>query len=260
MAIIVPGFLLAIVHAVYIITRCHLQPSIAPAYNVPSIPVSDKLIATIRYILPLGFVVLAVTGVIFLGIATPTEAAATGAASCFILAACYKALNWELVKKSTTSALRVTVMIFMIVTGAATFSQVLAYSGATRGLTEFTVGLPVSPMLIIIATMVVVFILGCFMDVVAIMMITVPIFMPIINAIGANGVWFVTIFLLNVEMAMITPPFGMSLFVMKGVASADTTMGDIYKAGLPFIGLDILVMVLIMAFPALALWLPGIMR
>jgi len=258
--IIVPGLLMATVYSIYIISRCKLQPSIAPVYEVPTIPLLEKITAAAKYILPLGFIVLAVTGVIFLGVATPTEAAACGAAGTLILAAAYKRLNWEVVKKSSLGTAQVTIMLLMIVSGAKAFSQILAYTGATRGLIEIAVGLPVAAIVTIIAMMVLVLILGCFMDVVAMMLICLPIYMPVVNALGFNPVWFGVLFLLNLEMAATTPPFGLTLFVMKGVAPRDTTMGDIYRAGLPFLSCDAIVMALIIAFPIIALWLPGLMH
>jgi len=259
-AIIVPGLLMATLYATYIISRCKLQPSVAPVYEVPAISLLEKITAVVRHILPLGLIVLAVTGTIFLGVATPTEAAAAGAFATFILAVAYRRLNWEVVKKSSLGTVQVTIMLFMIISGAKAFSQILAYTGATRGLIELAVGLPLAPIFIIVAMMVLVLIMGCFMDVVAMMMICLPVYIPVVNALGFDPVWFGVLFLLNVEMAATSPPFGLTLFVMKGVAPRDTTMGDIYRAGLPFLGCDLIVMALMIAFPAIALWLPGLMR
>ena len=151
-------------------------------------------------------------------------------------------------------------MMFMIIVGAKAFAQILAFTGVSDGLLEFTVGLSVAPLFTIIAIQIVVLFLGCFMDPVAIMMITLPIFVPVIHALGFDPVWFGVVMLLNLEMALITPPYGISLFVMKGVAPPDTTMGDIYKASLPFVGCNLIVMTLLISFPALVLWLPGVMR
>ena len=148
----------------------------------------------------------------------------------------------------------------MIIIGATAFSQILAFSGATRGLVRLAVDLPLNPIMIIVAMQLVVLFMGCFMDPVSIMMITLPMFMPIVYSLDFNPIWFGVIMLLNVEMSQTTPPFGMGLFVMKGVAPSDTTMGDIYKAGLPFLGCDAIVMALLIAFPTLALWLPGMIR
>ncbi len=258
--IIVPGLLMAILYATYIIGRCQLQPHLAPAYDVPPIPLSEKLVATVRYILPLGFIIFLVLGLIFLGVATPTEAAATGAIGTFMLAAAYGRLNWQMVKKSVTGALTISLLTLFIIVGAAAFGQILAYSGATRGLASVAVGLPLIPILIFIAMQVVVVLMGMFIGVAPITMIILPLYMPIIYALGFNPVWFAVITLLNLEMGTTSPPFGITLFVMKGVAPPDTTMGDVYRAALPFLYCDAIIMVLIMAFPALALWLPGLMR
>jgi len=259
-AIIIPGLLMAALYASYIILRCRLQPSVAPAYSVTPATVVEKLSATVRYVLPIGFIIFLVIGVIILGMATPTEAAATGAIGTIILAACYGRLNWQLLKTSFFSALNVTVMMFMIIVGSKAFSQIMAFSGATMGLAELVVNLPLMPIMIIIAIQIVLLILGMFMAVVPIMMITLPIFVPVVIELGYNPIWFAVIYLLNIEMATTTPPFGMSLFVMKSVAPKDTTMGDCYRAALPFLYCDAIAMALIIAFPALALWLPGIMR
>ncbi len=259
-AIIIPGLLMAVLYATYITVRCWLQPSIAPAYDVPPIPLLEKLVATARYILPIGFIIFMVIGLIILGVATPTEAAATGALSCFMLAAAYGKLNWEVVKKSVIGALEITAMMLMIIMGAIAFSQILAFSGASRGLIEFATGLPLAPILIFIAMQIVVMMMGMFMDVGSIIMITIPLYMPVIYALGFDPVWFAAIMLLNIEMGTTSPPFGLSLFVMKGVAPPDTTMGDVYRAALPFLFCDLIAMALMIAFPIVVLWLPGLMR
>ncbi|MFC1995960.1 TRAP transporter large permease subunit, partial [Chloroflexota bacterium] len=260
MAIIIPGVLLAVLYATYVIIRCWLQPSIAPSYEVPHVSLSEKLSVGARYILPIGVIVFLVIGVVFLGIATPTEAAATGALGTFILAAFYRKLNWKVAKKSINGTVQLAVMMLMIIVGATAFSQILAFSGASQGLVNVASNLPVDPILIIVGMQILVIFLGMFMEQVSIIMITLPLFMPIILSMGFSPVWFAVIFLLNMEMATTTPPFGLSLFVMKAVAPPNTTMGDIYKAALPFLGVALIVMGLIIAFPAIALWLPSVMR
>jgi len=136
----------------------------------------------------------------------------------------------------------------------------LAYTGASRGLLEFAVGLPLSPIFLLMTMQIILLAMGTFMEPLSIMMVTLPIYMPIIHAMGFNPLWFGAIMLLNMEMAVTSPPFGLSLFVMKGVAPPDTTMGDIYRAALPFLGCDLVVMVAMIFFPPLVLWLPGMMR
>ena len=259
-AIVVPGLVMAALYAIYIIGRCWLQPAIAPAYATPPAPLSEKIIATVKYVLPIGFIFFLVVGVIFIGVATPSEAAATGTLGLFIIAFFYGRLNWEVVKKSIAGTLRISGMILLIIAGAKAFSQILSFTGASRGLVEVATGLPVTPVLIVIMMQVIILFLGGFMEVVAIMMITLPVFVPTIVVLGFDPVWFAVLVLLNIEMAMTTPPFGINLFVMKGVAPRDTTMGDIYRAALPFLGCDLVAMALIIAFPAVALWLPGLMR
>lgn len=259
-AIVIPGLIMSVLYATYIVGRCWLQPSIAPPYEKTPTPLLEKVWDGVRYVLPLGSILFLVIGLIFLGIASPTEAAAAGAFGCFILAFAYKGLSWEVVEKSTISTLSIMVMIFMILTGSAAFSQILAYTGAARGLTELAAGFPLAPILLLIAMQLVLIILGMFIDQISMMMITIPIFMPIVTALGWNPIWFGAIMLLNLEIGCTTPPFGVVLFVMKGVAPPDTTMGDIYRAALPFIICDLIVMVLMMAFPEMVLWLPGMMR
>jgi len=259
-AIIIPGLLVATIFAIYIFIRCKLQPSLAPTYEVPPTSLSDKVMSFVRYVLPVGLVIFLVVGVIFMGIATPSEAAATGAIGSFILAAIYRKLNWEVVKKSVASTARITVMILMIIAGASAFGQNLAFTGASRGLVELAVGFAVTPIIIVVAMQVVVMILGAFMECASILMITLPLFIPIVLTLGYDPVWFAVLMLINLEMAVISPPVGLCLFTMKGVAPPDTTMGDIYKAALPFLGLDLIAMVLILVFPQIALWLPSVMR
>ena len=259
-SIVVPGLVMAALYAIYILGRCWLQPSIAPAYETPPVPLSGKIIATVKYVLPIGFIFFLVVGVIFIGVATPSEAAATGTLGVFMIAFLYRRLNWEVVKKSIAGTLRISGMILLIIAGAKAFGQILSFTGASRGLVEVATSLPMTPVLIVIMMQVIILFLGGFMEVVAIMMITLPVFVPTIVVLGFDPVWFAVLVLLNIEMAMTTPPFGINLFVMKGVAPRDTTMGDIYRAALPFLGCDLVAMALIIAFPAVALWLPGLMR
>ncbi len=259
-AIILPGILMAFLYASYIVIRCWLQPEIAPPYDVEPCSAKDKLVAIAKYVLPLGLVIFLVVGVIFLGIATPTEAAATGCLGTFILAAGYRTLSWTMTRKSFKNAFKITVMMLTIIAAASVFSQILAFTGATGHLVQFTTSLPLPPMLIIVVMMLVLIVLGMFMGVVPIMMVTVPILMPVVIQLGFDPLWFAVIFLLNMEISTTSPPFGLSLFVMKSVAPPDTTMADIYRAALPFLCLDVVAMALIIIFPALALWLPGAMN
>jgi tripartite ATP-independent transporter DctM subunit len=258
-AIIVPGLLMAALYASYIILRSWLQPSVAPSYDVAPTPWPEKLLSFVKYVLPLGFIIFMVVGIIFVGVATPSEAAATGAMATIILAAAYRKLNWDMLKKTFTSTFQVTVMIFMIIAGALAFSQIVAYSGASRGLVDFATNLPIPPLAIIGSMLLVSLFLGMFVNLVAIMMLTLPLFVPIVMALGFDPVWFAVLYLLTLEMGATSPPFGLALFVMRGVAPAGTTMGDCYKAALPFLGCDLVALLLILFIPAIAQWLPNLM-
>lgn len=259
-AIIFPGLLMAALYAGYIIVRCLLQPDLAPAYEVRAVPLLEKLEGTVRYVLPLGIVVFLVVGVIILGVATPSEAAATGTLGTFLIVWLYGRMTWKVIQDSIEETLKITGMIYLIVAGAAAFSQVLAFSGATHGLAGVITEASLPPLGVVILMQVIVLIMGSFMSIIAVMMITLPLFVPMITSFGFDPIWFAALFLINVEMATTTPPFGLNLYVMKGVAPKNTTMGDITLAAVPFLVCDAVAMGLIMAFPAIALWLPGIME
>jgi tripartite ATP-independent transporter DctM subunit len=257
-AIVIPGILMAALYAAYIIIRCRLQPDLAPTYEIESVSFAEKCVLTVKYVLPLGSIVFLVIGLIFLGVATPTESAALGAIGCYILLFIYKGWDWKTIVDSVSNTLRITVMMFMIMTGAMAFSQILAFSGASLGLVQLAAELNLHPMFILIFMQIILLFMGIFMEPLTIMMVTLPIYLPIVKNLGFNPLWFGTIMLINMEMATTTPPFGLVLFVMKGVAPPDTTMADIYRAGFPFLICDAVAMGLVMAFPWLALYLPGI--
>lgn len=259
-AIILPGVLMAVLYAVYVVTRCLLHPDIAPSYDFAPTPIREKIVLTCKYVLPLGSIIFLVIGLMFLGIATPTESAALGALGCFVLVFIYKGWDWKAISGSISSTLKITVMMFMIMTGAVAFSQILAFTGASSGLVQLATSLNLPPIMIVIFMQIILLFMGTFMEPLTIMMVTLPVYMPIIRDLGFNPLWFGAIMLLNMEMATISPPFGLVLFVMKGVAPEDTTMGDIYRAAFPFLACDAVAMGLIMLFPSLALYLPGLMK
>ena len=257
MAGIIPGLMLGAMFASYIVLRSWLNPSIAPSYQVKRIPLATKLGLTVKYLFPIAFIIFMVVGFIVLGLATPTEAGASGAIATFIVAAAYKRLNMQVIKDSLKGSIQVTVMALMIIAASKTFSSILAFTGATGQLTSTVQGLPVPPLAILIVMLVIVAFLGTFMESVSIMMICLPVFMPIATALGFNPVWFGILLLINLEMGQITPPFGMLLFVMKCVTDKDVTFQDICYAAFPYIIFDILVMAIIILWPNVALWLPN---
>jgi tripartite ATP-independent transporter DctM subunit len=259
MAGIPAGLIMSTLYFVYVVLWCHIFPKEAPMYDVPHIPLKEKVLVTLRDLVPLGFIIFMVLGFIFLGVATPTEAAATGTLGSFILALIYRRLTWEIIKKSVMGTVKVTVMIFMIVIVSTTYGQILAFTGAAAGMTEFVTKLSTPPMVILIGMLVVVLIMGCFMETVAIMMITIPIYMPVVNAFHYNPIWFGVLMLIALETGLITPPFGVTLFVMKGVAPPEITMSDIWRAVTPYVIVDILCIVLVLVMPILATVIPSLM-
>lgn len=259
-AIIVPGILLAIAYVLYIVIRATLRPQDAPAYEIESVPFRVKVKNTLLYLVPPVSIVVVTISLIFTGIATPTESAAIGTFLTFILSFMYGKLNWQTIRQSVSSALQLSVMILIILTGSAAFSQLLSFSGATTAITEWATNLPVAPLVLMLIMMLIVMLIGMFIEQTSIVLVTMPIFLPIIHAMGWEPIWFAVVMMVNLELATITPPAGLSLFVMKGVAPEGTTMGEIYMAAVPFILINISLMALLIFVPDIALWLPNQMN
>lgn len=255
MAIIGPGLLMAFILAAYFIVRSLINPGLAPAYGAEKATFKQKIWMTTIYILPISIVIFLVIGVIFLGIATPSEAAATGAFGSFCLTLVYGKVNKEMLKKTFSGTVQVATMVLLIVSSAILFSQILAYAGITQGMVRTLLSLKVDPIYIVIGTQIIILVAGMFMDVLAIMMITVPLFIPALKILGVDPIWWATMSLVNITIGGISPPFGLCLFVLKGVAP-NCSMGDIYWASVPRIIMGMSVVGLVMMFPQIALWLP----
>jgi tripartite ATP-independent transporter DctM subunit len=253
---LLPGLVLAALFAAYVIIRCALQPHIAPPYELKSLSISERLLPVVKYVVPLGVIVFAVIGLMLLGLATPSESAAFGVLATFLLAYAYRSLGWQAVTKTFGGTMATTTMILMIFCASTAFGQILSFSGASRGMVELVMGLPIHPLALLIMTQVIVLFLGMFMDQMSILMITLPIFMPICKALGWDQIWFGAMLLLNMSVANLSPPFGIELFVMKAVSPPEISMGEIYRASVPIILMEVAVIVLIMLIPPLAIWLP----
>jgi len=257
-AIIVPGLLLAVLFCAYIIIRCKLDPSLAPSYNVERVPFGEKLRSFVYYILPVVIVIAAVIGSVFAGVATPSEAAALGVVACILLAAVYRKLSWKTVFTSGMNTVRVTVMIFFIVVGSISFSRILATTGAITELIDLATTANISPMMVIIFTQIVLFFLGMFMDPASIVMITAPIFFPLAKELGFDMLWFAVISLLNIQLGLISPPFGLDVYTMKAVAPEGVSLGTVFRSSIPYMLIGFVLMVLIFVAPGIATWLPGL--
>ena len=258
MAGVVPGLMLSLMYALLIFGWTLISPQSAPTYVVQGVTRSEKLRLLAVDVAPMFLVIVLCIGVMVAGWATPTEAAGIGCVGVIVLAACYRCLGWASFKKSIDGALRVTVMAFLIIFGSATFSQILAFTGASGGLIRWATGFELAPLAMLMVMLGVILFLGCFMDQLSMMLLTAPIFFPLAKTLGFDLTWFGLIMLLALEIGYTTPPFGLLLFVMKGVAPPGTTMRDIYLAGMPFIGCVILLIALIIVFPPLATWLPKV--
>ena len=253
-AIILPGILMAALYALYIIGRCALDPDVAPAFDVEKVSWSEKITATIVHILPVGFIIFMVVGVIFLGLATPSESAASGAMATFLLALVKGRISWDVMRKAIVGSLEISVMLLLIISGALAFTQMLAFTGATEGLVNLILSFQASPTLLVVMMLITVIVLGMLMSPVPIMLVTLPVFVPVIQKLGLDPIWFAALFLIAIETGSTSPPFGAGLFVMKGVAPPGTSIGDIYRAAVPFLICDVLAMVIILIFPAIVTW------
>ncbi len=256
---VLPGLVLASLYSTLIFVQVKIDPEAAPQYDVERVNLRIKLRLIITHLLPMSLVIFMVIGLILLGIATPSEAAAFGVLGVLILAAAFRSLTWKAILNSLTGALRVTVMVLFIVMASLTFSQIVAISGASGGLVEWVSSLSVRPTIILIAMFVMLLIMGMFMDQVSIMMLTIPIFFPLAQSLGFDLIWFGIIVLLSLEISGVTPPFGLGLFVMLGVAPKGTTLGDVSWAVLPYVGCDLILFVLLTLVPSIALFLPSLM-
>ncbi|MCH2508574.1 MAG: TRAP transporter large permease subunit, partial [Dehalococcoidia bacterium] len=256
---ILPGIIMAILYAIYIVGRCALDPKVAPVFTVQAVPLSEKLWTTLIHILPVSFIIFMVVGVIFLGLATPSESAASGALGTFLLACFQRRMNWNIIKKAMIGSLEISVMLLMIISGALAFTQMLAFTGATVGLINMVLSFGTSPTVLVILMLMTVIVLGMVMSPVPIMLVTLPVFIPIVEEVGFNSIWFAVLFLIAIETGTTSPPFGASLFVMKGVAPKGTTMPQIYGAAIPFLICDVIALLIVLAFPIIVLGPIGLM-
>jgi tripartite ATP-independent transporter DctM subunit len=254
---VIPGLILAGFYIATIWLQTKIDPSAAPAYDVPTMSLAEKIILLFREVVPMVGIMMVIIVMMIEGFVTPSEAAAFGALGVLLLAVVFKCLTLDALRKSITGALRVTLMAYLIVFGSATFSQLLAFSGASRGLVKWATSFDLAPLAMLMIMFAVLLLLGMFMEQISIMLLTVPIFFPLAQSLGFDLVWFALIMLLSLEISFTTPPFGLLLFVMKGVAPPGTSMREIYTSAFPFIGCSLILVALLIAFPNLALWLPS---
>jgi len=255
----IPGLLMAIAYVIVIKINVMLNPNEVPQEEVTSYSWRERLNALFTDILPISLVVLLMGLCIFLGITTPTEAAAVGVVGALLLTVFYKILSWELIIKSIKEAVDTTGMIFFIVLAADGFSRLLAMGGISSGLLRWVTSLDLAPIVMVIGMILVVIVMGTLMDQVAIMMVTIPFFTPIINYLGFDPIWFAILMLIALSMGLTTPPFGLGLFIVKSLAPSDTQMSDLYTATIPYLVSNVAILAILIAFPILVTVLPNLM-
>lgn len=258
---IIPGIIMSIVFLAYIIGRCSINPSLAPVDEKHSgLSARERWIPFFIYVVPLFGIFLVVVGSILGGWATPTESAALGSVAAVVAAVAYRKFSWPVFCVAIMETAKISVMILFIIGASVTFAQILAFSGATDGLLALIKGFGADRMLLVVAMILVLLFLGCFVDQVSMIMITLPFFIPLAQTVGVDLLWFGVLILVAMEISFTTPPFGLLIYVMKGVAPKYITLRQVYMAALPFIALEILVLGLLIGFPSIATWLPTIMR
>lgn len=252
---VLPGLLIALLFAIYIYTRGMLQPEMV-GNTVERFTWREKLAAIKGLILPAALVV-AVLGSMLTGVASVSEAAAVGAFGAFVAAGVRGRLSWKVVQEACEETLLLSCLIFWIIIGASALSTFYTAMGATRLIEGMVLGLEVNRYVVLIGMQVILLLLGMVLDTVGIIMIAAPVFVPIILKLGFDPVWFGILFIINMEIGFLTPPFGYNLFYLKGVVPPSISLGDIYKSVTPFIVLMILAIGICILFPQIILWLPN---
>jgi tripartite ATP-independent transporter DctM subunit len=253
---IVPGLVLSLAFVVYIIARVKMNPALAPQAEFTEYHGWEKLRPFFQYVVPLVSIFVVVVASMSAGWATPTESAAIGALFTIVLAALYRAVTVKNLLQALRGTAGISGMILFIIVGAMTFSQILSFSGASNGMVEIIATLGLPPLALIAAMMLVLVFLGLFVEQVSMMMITLPIFMPLVQKMGVDLVWFGVMFLICMQLGLLLPPHGLLLMTMKGVSPPQVTMGHIFRAVIPYIIMSLVVLVLVFFVPAVAVWLP----
>ncbi|MCL4182129.1 MAG: TRAP transporter large permease subunit [Burkholderiaceae bacterium] len=256
---VVPGLLLSIAFVAYIIVRVQLDPSLAPRSEIAKHTGWANWRPFVLYVLPLVSIFVVVVASMAAGWATPTESAAIGALATVLMAIAYRALTVSNMMHALRGTVAISGMILFIIVGATTFAQILSFSGASNGLVQLITEGGLSPTAVVAAMMAVLIFLGLFVDQVSMMMITLPIFMPIVQRLGVDPVWFGVMYLICMQLGLLLPPHGMLLMTMKGVAPPSVTMAHIFAAVIPYVTMSLVLLALVFMWPAIAVWLPSIL-
>ncbi|HLS51244.1 MAG TPA: TRAP transporter large permease subunit, partial [Burkholderiaceae bacterium] len=230
---ITPALIMSAFFVAYIVIRAKRRPQDAPPDEHIQRSLKERWMPFVIYVLPLSGILFVVVGSLVLGWATPTESAGLGVIASFIATICYRCLNWEVLKKTLAETSKTSTMILFIIMASTTFSQILSFSGATNGIVSVVSAVGAEPLWILVMMGLVLLVLGSFVDQASMVMITVPIFIPIAKAVGIDPLWLGVIYLITMEMSFLTPPFGLLLFVMKGIAPPSIRISTVYRAAAP---------------------------
>ena len=256
---IVPGAMLSVMFIGWIVLRATLNPSLAPTFEHEELRLWDRVRPLIVYVLPLFMIFVIVVMAMTAGWATPTEAAAIGAVATVAVSWIYRALTWSNLMKALLGTACISGVILFIIIGATTFAQILTFSGATHGVVDAIKNGGFGPWTVLVAMMAILLLLGCFIDQVSMMLICLPFFMPLVALYGFDPIWFGVLFLFCMQLGLLTPPFGMLLFVMKSVAPREIEMRQVWGAVTPYVVMGLLALAAVIAFPPIATWLPDVL-
>lgn len=254
---LMPGLMLACIYILSILVRCRLNPQLGPPAKEQFTAVEK--VKSLRFLIAPGILIFTVLGCIIGGVTSPSEASAIGAFGSLLIAAIQRRLSWDTLRYVMMTTTKLMGMLMWITIAAVFFSKIYVGVGAGVVVGELIEDFDVAPIMVIIAMLATYFILGMFLDDFAIVFITVPLFVPIVRELGYDTTWFAVLFILSMQSAYLTPPFGYNLFYMRSVAPSSITIGDIYWAAIPFVVLQIIGLALVLSFPQIALWLPGLL-
>lgn len=254
---IIPAILLAALFVLLIVVMCRIRPDLAPTDPGPVLTMRERWTPFVIYVLPLSGIFIVVIGSLFAGLATPTESAALGCIAAVAAGIGYRSIDLANLRLAVMETVKLSVMILFIIAASQTFSQILSFSGATGGLIGMINAFELSDLQVLVGMILLLLVLGCFIDQVSMLMVTIPVFIPLAQAVGINELVLGVVYLLTMEIGLLTPPFGLLLFVMRGVAPPQISMSQIYRSILPFLAIKLVVLGMIVAWPSIGTWLPA---
>ena len=256
---VMPGIVLAAAFIAYIVIRAKLDPKLAPRFEHARVSGWARWRPLVVYVSPLVAIFVVVIVAMSAGWATPTESAAIGALATLVMAVVYRSLTWRALLEALKGTAAISGVILFIIIGATTFSQILSFSGATNGFVELVQSTAASPWVVLGMMMLVLLVLGCFIDQISMMLVTLPFYLPLVQHYGFDPLWFGVMFLICMQLGLLTPPFGMLLFTMRSVAPASISTAQIFRAVMPYVLFGLAMLGLVALVPGLATWLPGVL-